>query len=777
MAQQESQTTDNRHSWPQSAAFLLFCATSVQLALLKTFVPIIPGLKVDVYAGLLCALTLSCATLTSKANGIRASWPELMASFALLGLAALSGFYSATKWSSIAWAFSWSAYALGGFWSARILLDTDFRKKVFVWLCAITIYVLIMLGLWGYYFHGMSQYFVDDLHQLVNIILLLSFASIALISTKKALPVFAGMSVLLASYGALYVCGIGGVEAAILIPSVILIPGIIIMLIRSRSKVAPVVVGILFLAVSAHYVLYVSGEQFQREEYQQDRIEFYPFSLHIAEKSPWVGIGLRTPREAYLDDYELRFTRQTDEQFAESVKWLVTSQNILLSFMVGFGVPFALIYTLALAYLLIKLFKAFVSPQQDTVIPPLALLIPIIAALLHYFMMDILIQPQIAWFFHILLALIPTALPKSRKIRIPLAKILMVMGAIVLVVVVSILIATHPTLSRKLPFVTKVVGSVKNLPLVSILSSPRPYQKTTKTLPAGWLEVNLSGYAGKQSKWALMCVLDNSPDMTADRDGWNPNRMVAATSVLNILGAGLTEDSIISARSFVQEGPFRRKGKEYSFRVSQVIFPWLPCPTNLAIPLSDGALTPGTTNLCPAVESVLRRDFVAIDESLKPRLLVITDSSQECAPRPVMTIIKATDKARHKPVVDCIFMGPEKDQPSKLEPLVSESGGFMLYGASPEALASGLDKYVDILQARTFAPIILVNNRRKIEIQPGSFNEIPAGTYDLIVPPTLDLDESLRKIPEITIAKGESLTLEVMVGKEGVTVASEERGF
>ena len=74
------------------------------------------------------------------------------------------------------------------------------------------------------------------------------------------------------------------------------------------------------------------------------------------------------------------------------------------------------------------------------------------------------------------------------------------------------------------------------------------------------------------------------------------------------------------------------------------------------------------------------------------------------------------------------------------------------------------------------APGAFTRNRRKIEIQPGSFNEIPAGTYDLIVPPTLDLEESLRKIPEISIAKGESLTLEIMVGKEGVTVAGEDRG-
>ena len=758
----------NRRTWSQQAAFVLFCATSVQLAMLKTFVPIIPGLKVDVYAGLLCALTLSCATLTARPGSIRASWPELTASFSLLVLAALSGLYSSTKWSSLAWGLSWTANALGGFWSARILLDDDFRRKVFVWLCAGTIYLLMMLGLWGFYFHGMSQHFVDDLHQFVNIILMMSFASITLIATRKTFQTLAGLAVLIASFGALYVGGVGGVEAAMLIPAAIIIPGVIIMLFSSKPKLAPIVIGLFFLGITAHYVLYVSGERFQRDEYQQERLEFYPLSAHIAEKSPWVGIGLRAPRDSYLDDYELRFTRQSDEQFAAMLSRLVTSQNIFLTFMVGFGIPFALIYVLSLAYLLIKLLKAVLHPPRDSTIPPLALLISIVAAILHFMMMDILIQPQIAWFFHILLALIPTAVPAAHRVMIPFRKLAIGMAGLVVVGIAFFLIATHPVLRQKFPFLTKVVYSIKRLPLISILYSPRPYQKTDKAIPKGWIEVNLRGYEGKQSKWAVVVLLDNSAQMFADYTVWNPNRITAAFHALNMLGAGLTEDSIITARAFVEEGPFRRKGKEYNFRVSQVVLPWTPAPTNQVTTLQTTDLIPGSTNLCAAIESAMRRDFLPVEESLKPRLLIITDSLQDCPKKPIMDIIKSTDKSRQKPVIDYIFIGPEKDQPGILEPLATETGGFSSFAATPEALAQRLEEYFEILQKRTFAPVILVNNRRKIELQPGSFNEIPAGAYELIAPPAFDLDESERKIPEVVIVAGDSLTLDVKMTRDGI---------
>jgi hypothetical protein len=46
-------------------------------------------------------------------------------------------------------------------------------------------------------------------------------------------------------------------------------------------------------------------------------------------------------------------------------------------------------------------------PQQATYLPALALLLPIAAGLLHFQVFDGLLNPQISWFFHVLLGMIP----------------------------------------------------------------------------------------------------------------------------------------------------------------------------------------------------------------------------------------------------------------------------------------------------------------------------------------------------------------------------------
>ncbi|MGC8659025.1 MAG: hypothetical protein ACP5U1_08120, partial [Desulfomonilaceae bacterium] len=83
----------------EKLAFILFCATSVQFALFKTFVPIVLGVKTDLYSGAICAVTLSCAIIGAGARFPKIGWPELGISGALITLAIFSGVFSATPWS------------------------------------------------------------------------------------------------------------------------------------------------------------------------------------------------------------------------------------------------------------------------------------------------------------------------------------------------------------------------------------------------------------------------------------------------------------------------------------------------------------------------------------------------------------------------------------------------------------------------------------------------------------------------------------------------------
>ena len=773
---QTRHTTETQRPWPQQAAFVMFCVTSVQLALLKTFVPVIPGLRVDVYSGILCALTFGFAVMTSRSGSFRATWPEIIASAVLFVFALLSGFYSVTPLSSTAWALSWSANALGGFWAARILLDTRFRKKVFVWLCAGTIHSLIALSLWGYYFHGLSQYFVDNLHQLVNITLLLSFSSLTLIATKKPIQALIGLYILVSSYVTLYVCGVGGVEAAVLIPPAILIPGMVIMLFRSRARVVPLVIALLCVIITAHYMTWVSSERFSEGGYQQERIEFYPFSAHVASKSPWVGIGLRTHRVSYLEDYELRFTRQTKGHFAGDVGWLVTSQNMFLTFMTGFGIPFALIYVGCLVLLMARLTRASLAPDPDSVIPPLALFIPLSGAILHYFMMDILIQPQIAWFFHVLLALVPVKSGGAQMPGLNLKRAILYIVCGISVVIIGIIIGTHPALKPgNLPSLTEIGDKAKKLPVVSVIANPRPAPKTTQGTDTGWLQVNLKGYEGHQTRWAVVCIVDNSTDMLADERPWAPNRYQAAVDAINHLASNLPQGSQVMVKGFVEEGPFRKKGTDLGFRLSQVLVPWTEVPAKGNLVPDDLMLTAGPNNVCNAVESALKRDLSALDSSLNPRLLVITDKPQNCPQKTGSDAAKAFTNRQTKPDIDYMILGPVSDQANYMLSTLIEAGAFRMLASNPEALTRSMDSYIQRLNEKTLAPVILVKDGVKVELQPGRLTEAPAGVYDILLPQASDPSETSAKSHQIRIVAGENRILDVQVGKEGFVLEEVRR--
>ena len=90
---------------------------------------------------------------------------------------------------------------------------------------------------------------------------------------------------------------------------------------------------------------------------------------------------------------------------------LRTSENVFLTSLADLGFPFLILYSGALFTLLFMLLRAVFRPPPEYVFHPIALLLPIAGALLHYQVLDGLLHPHLSWFFHILLGLIPTSLP------------------------------------------------------------------------------------------------------------------------------------------------------------------------------------------------------------------------------------------------------------------------------------------------------------------------------------------------------------------------------
>jgi hypothetical protein len=387
----------------EKLVLVLFCLTCLQAAVLTPDVVFVPGERAKVFTGLLCGLSLITAILfLEKKQSYGSRW-EILVSACLLVLCLLSSLSSSTPQSSLFRGFVVIASGLGGFWCARLLLNEPGRQVAFIWLCIAILVGLIGLGFAGYATSGEIDRFVDvNPHPVTNRMLVLSFAPLALVLKHGSFNIALGVTLLCLGYGVFLVSNL---RSVVLTP--IALAGVAVAygnlsLRRFLLLLIPVAV------VAVWFFAQLPAAKFDPQcEPSYYRVENYPFSWHIAVQNPLLGIGLRAPRDKYLENYQIRYPYVTKEKFAESCNHIVSSENIFLTFMVELGFPFLIIYVGALIVLFVRLGKAVIHPDGSSVIPPLALMLPLIGALLHFQVLDGLLHPQISWFFHLLLGLIP----------------------------------------------------------------------------------------------------------------------------------------------------------------------------------------------------------------------------------------------------------------------------------------------------------------------------------------------------------------------------------
>jgi O-antigen ligase len=168
--------------------------------------------------------------------------------------------------------------------------------------------------------------------------------------------------------------------------------------------------GLLIIGYFSHQILWYKLSK----QYPAYRIENYPFSWSIAKRHPFFGIGLRAPRTAFLEDYQVEYKYSSKEEFAKVLAEIKTPDNIFLTFIAEMGLPFTILYLAAVMVLLFKLMRMVFHPPPGLIFPPLVLAFPLAVALVHYQLYDGLLFSQNSWFFHILLGLIPVG---ERKIE------------------------------------------------------------------------------------------------------------------------------------------------------------------------------------------------------------------------------------------------------------------------------------------------------------------------------------------------------------------------
>jgi hypothetical protein len=381
----------------------IFYLTCLQVVFLTPYVVIIPGERSNVFSGLLCAVSLLAAWLVVGRRTVDRKSPEIVISIVLTALVVLSGLFSSTPGSSSARGFVVLASGLGGFWCARILLASEEARRFFQYFSLVVLGVLLALCLAGYLIFASVERFVDvNAHPLADRILLLWFAPLSLLFGGSVPAWGTAVPMLCVSYLVFY---LSNLRSAILIPLVLALVAVSFGALRLRHFLVIIVLAVAAMAFFFQKLpTWKMGKEFEPAYY---RVENYLFSWHVALKHPWLGIGLRAPREEFLADYQIKYPYTTKEKFTNSVRLLRTSENTFLTFMAELGFPFLILYTASLVILLKRLIRSFGGSPGTVFFHPLALLLPITAGILHFQVLDGLLLPQISWFFHILLGLIP----------------------------------------------------------------------------------------------------------------------------------------------------------------------------------------------------------------------------------------------------------------------------------------------------------------------------------------------------------------------------------
>ncbi len=385
----------------EKVIWLLFAATCAQLAFQWPYAVMAPGVRTNLFSGLLCFLTLA-AVWVEKRGALVYRSPEFLVSAALTLLAVASALHSQVPLASSYRVLVLLASGLGGFWCSRLWLHTPENQRRFQYLCLLLLGGVALLSLVGYFASGqIHEYFTKGSnHPLTDLLFLLSFAPLALLAGKsRALSL---MAVVLLGVSYVILC-LSQRLSVVFIPLGVGFLWVAMGALRWRHLVAALVVMAVIVGFLAHQIYWFK----LNKAYPAYRIENLFYSWNIAKQHPLLGIGLRAPRDQFLKAYQLEYPYGTKEQFAKNVTGIVTSDNQILTFLTGLGFPFTILYCLAVLTLMVKLAGLALRPPPDCVFPPLALLFPLCLALVHYQLYDGLLFAQNSWFFHLLLGLIP----------------------------------------------------------------------------------------------------------------------------------------------------------------------------------------------------------------------------------------------------------------------------------------------------------------------------------------------------------------------------------
>jgi hypothetical protein len=782
----------------EKIAWFLFCLTCFYMASLEPYVVLVPGERGNVFAGFMCAVTLSVAVLVCGKRAARMTYTEILISVGLLALGAVSGLASATPWSSSIRVLVVMSTGLGGFWCARIMLSSPNRFRAFAWLCTLAVSGIVFLSLWGYHLYGRVDYYLfQNSHQIIQMAILLLVGPLTMIGTFKPFKTLLGIVLTCLCCAVLFLAAVQSQISGVLVPLGAVIFIGLLAIFRAKSWAGQFLLLLAAAAMAAYFFSYFNQKSTSGVEFQAYRFESYPFSWHVIKKHPLLGVGLRTPRDDLLDDYEIRHPAYPRERFARQLHTLVTPENAYLALLTGLGAPFFLLYALAVIWLLSWLIRDFYRPPPDDGqgVRAWALLVPVLGSMLHALTTDTSMLPQVSWYFHLLLGLVPRPEPAIAPARERASwesvavRTVALLGALAL----GIFLGTHPYFSpEKLPSADAVHAFLKQVPIVKLLY----YEKKLASLPGekpgsghlgrpgpgdrefergpglsdiyGTLVVNIEGYKGIPVKWALLVILDNSKTMNEEFGKAGQTRRDVALDVTLSLAKALPSGSQMAVRAFTSEAVARKKSKEIPLRLSKLVLDWTEDPASKLPHVLQAISFRDSDNLCAALSRSLQKDFAGISDATR-RIVLVSDGQKECSFQEALRLL-AKEKAREDVVVDVVAIdmpGPARGSYAKL---TADTGGTLVKLASPEGLREKVSRYCASLELYRQLPLEVMSGHARRSIQAGEGFRFSPGSYTVELPEIEGGATGKRLIKNVKIETGKTTVLNISARGEEVLI-------
>jgi hypothetical protein len=338
-------------------------------------------------------------------------WLEIGVPLVLILLIILNACFSLDPKTSGLRVFILVSSGIGGYVCSRLLLSSEPRRRFFQRFCVGILSFILLISLKNYIFWGdISQSAPWNLnrHVVTDLILLLSFAPLTFLFKGPKREIILGIVLLGFSFLVLY---LSSERSAVLIPIGLAVIACLFKGLRRRYAVLIVaVMALLTLSLYSQIPPHQLAKDAVRVYY---RIEAYPFSWHIAKKHPFLGKGLLASRESFLEDYEIRYPHITRDQFAWAIGWARSPENMILLLMSELGFVFLFIYGGLLLFLVGRLISMVRKGDVREPVPALAIFLPIAGAIVHYMVFDGLLYPQVCWYFHMLLGLVPRPLAEE----------------------------------------------------------------------------------------------------------------------------------------------------------------------------------------------------------------------------------------------------------------------------------------------------------------------------------------------------------------------------